>query len=202
MVHGYPVVGRAMDILPINGNFFSHEKILNYIKNYGPIVQTFTFDRNVIFISDGKVLKQAMDSIKDKGSVHVSLSIPYLFISFIHSYATCQSTYHQRAVFAAKNIFCLPTDQEWKRRRQSFRHAFTSTTLQSVEQNMLKLVDKLRIQIDSYAENQSILLLDELFGQFTLDTLYEFGFEYNKDFMNHSDAYKVSLSVSETEVSL
>ena len=57
---------------------------------------------------------------------------------------------------------------------------------------MLNLTDILRAKLDRYVENQSILPLDELFGEFTLDTLYELGFEYHKDFMNNEAEYNVS----------
>ena len=98
----------------------------------------------------------------------------------------------KRGGVAADNVFNLPTNQQWKNRRQSFRHAFTNAALQALEDRMSALVDKLHEKILTFVENQSILKLDQLFGQFTLDTLYDLGFEFSKDFLNHEDEYLVS----------
>lgn len=72
MIYGYPLIGRALDILPMYGNLQGHDIIMAFVQKYGSIFQYFVFNRHVVLINDGRVLKQAMEQIKDKGAVHVS----------------------------------------------------------------------------------------------------------------------------------
>ncbi len=69
---GLPYIGIALDLLPINGNYHSHDKVLSWMEKNGPLSQYFVFGRHTVLINDAKVAKQAMDLIRDKGSVHVS----------------------------------------------------------------------------------------------------------------------------------
>ncbi len=86
----------------------------------------------------------------------------------------------------------MPTNQGWKARRQAFRHAFTTTSLKHYEHTMKRLLDKLCSILDQHVANHSILPIDDLFGKFTLDTIYNVSFEMDKNFMDNDEEYQVS----------
>lgn len=102
----------------------------------------------------------------------------------------CDVTVQQRGIMST-NIFTLDTNAAWKLRRNSFRHAFTTSSLKHFEDDMERICLQLCEKIDGYAESGEVLSIGHLFGRMTLDMLFTIGFDAPLDFLNKKDVYEV-----------
>jgi cytochrome P450 len=171
---GIPIVkeqnlflGLAKLLMPIDGSLDSHQRLEEMALKYGPICQFYVLWNHVIHITDGNVAKQIYDQAKDKGVIHRHNRIPRV-----------------------KNIFSLNTSDDWKQRRQKFRHAFTHASLKGYSNLMNGMIKKLLQKLKTSAQNQEKIKLDAIFSRFALDAIFHLGFEMDLDFLNNETLFE------------
>jgi cytochrome P450 len=172
-IEGIPVVkeqslfwGLAKTVLPITGALDSHHRLNEIVHKYGPICQFYVLWRHIVHITDGKLVKQVYENARDKGAYSRRSRIPRV-----------------------KNLFAIHTSEEWKIRRQKFRHAFTQNSLKAYNGLMTQQVSQILEKLNSAAEKQEVIKIDALFSRFALDSIFRMGFEMDFDFLNHEDLF-------------
>ena len=104
--------------------------------------------------------------------------------------------FKQQTAFTSQNIFSLDTNEAWKSRRHTFRHAFNVNILRHFDPTMKRLSGELCKIIEEHIEHNKVLNIDHLFGKFALDVIYNIGFEINHNFMRDEAGYNVSFNPS------
>lgn len=168
-VPGIPIVkeqnwiwGLAFTLLPIDGSLDTHARCHDLVEKYGSVFQFYVLWHHVVYISDGKAAKFVYENAKEKGTIHRATKKPQI-----------------------RNLLSMMTDDEWKKRRQLFRHAFTQATLKNYSDTMSSQVAKLVKRLESLADKPEAVKIDEIFSRFALDAIFKVGFEMDYDFLEN-----------------
>lgn len=85
----------------------------------------------------------------------------------------------------------MNSDNEWKKRRMTFRHAFNPVGLRSFDGILDQLLKGLSSTLDEVVIKNQSVLIDSVFSRFALDTVFRVGFELNYDFLHDRDGFEV-----------
>jgi len=122
-------------------------------------------------IFDSKQAKSVLKDVHGKGPIHQALTPG-----------------------TALNTFSLDSNEEWLKRRNLFRHAFSSTVLKHFEYIVKDIVEKMCYDLDKAAEAGDIVLLDEHFQKFAINVICEVAFQYKLEGKFSSANEKVAKS--------
>lgn len=159
-IYGSRFWGNAHLFFPIDGTTDSQQKVKELVSTKGKIFQFYVFNNLFVLVNNGKQAKLIFDCIKNKGV-------------------------RRGREFMEKNILSLETNDEWKRRRNQFRHAFTTAGLRIQEQLFRSLVSKFLNKLNQDCASQPTIPIDQLFGQFALNSIFTIGFEMEIDLLNN-----------------
>lgn len=84
----------------------------------------------------------------------------------------------------------MDSNAAWRKRRNAFRHPFNPTSLKTFESKISELVDTLDQLLAKSAKAQEIVKIDELFGRFALDVIYNLGFDMQCDYLHDGKKYQ------------
>lgn len=84
------------------------------------------------------------------------------------------------------STFSLDTNDEWRMRRNKFRHPFSVSSVRSFESDVNSLVSKLCGIIGSAADASKPLQIDRLFGQLAMDAICRMAFTYELSALDDS----------------
>ena len=88
-------------------------------------------------------------------------------------------------------MFNVKTGPHWQLRRNSFKHAFSITSLRSFQDAIKALTDQL---VDILAKKApSVVKMDVLFGQLTIDVICKVGFGLDIHALQDSPLFQVIL---------
>jgi hypothetical protein len=68
--------------------------------------------------------------------------------------------------------------------------------LKHFRDNLKSVSNNLNVLLEKHAINNTIVNIDELFGRFALDIIFNVGFQLNYDFLNNPESYEVSIHMS------
>jgi cytochrome P450 len=88
------------------------------------------------------------------------------------------------------NIFNSDTNEDWKIRRNSFRHPFSVSALQKFNGAVKGLVDRLCEKISVAARASQVIELDKLLGQLAMDAICRVAFSYDLHALDDSDEFQ------------
>ena len=166
-----------------------HEYALRNAKSYGPIFQFRLNGSRVVAVTDKNLIRIIMRDVTGKGGIfHERLSTI------------------RRGGMKFLNTFNMLTNEEWKLRRNKFRHPFSSANLRNYETDMNGLVTKLCDNLDAAASVDGAggqpVQIDKLFGQLAMDAICKIAFQYDLNGLDDSltfnklhNALRVSLQV-------
>ena len=156
------------------GNGSSHTVMLEFAERYAsdPGCCQFNFmGRRYCCVFDSKQAKSVLKDVHGKGSIHQALTPG-----------------------TALNTFSLDSNEEWLKRRNLFRHAFSSTVLKHFEYIVKDIVEKMCYDLDKAAESGDIVLLDEHFQKLAINVICEVAFQYKLEGKFSSANEKVAKS--------
>ena len=91
-----------------------HEETLANAKSYGPIYQTRLLGRRFLCVADKDLIRTLFRDVTGKGIFHEFFSVK------------------RRDEIKILNTFNTTTNEEWKLRRNKFRHPFSAATLRMI----------------------------------------------------------------------
>lgn len=162
--------GYSNAIASKKGKFDSHLLTLQEVEKTGKIFQYYNLGRLRVFISDKYIAKYAIEHINGKGFYH-----------------------RGNPKITHQNIFNLNTGPEWKMRRAAFRQSFSMLQLKVFQDQLKLLTSKLIALLKKSAENKTVMELDKVFGQVTVDVICSIAFQYDVQAMEDSEIAQVGV---------
>ena len=85
----------------------------------------------------------------------------------------------------------MDTNEEWKLRRNKFRHPFSAANLRNYEADMNGLVTKLCDNLDAVAASGGTesVEIDRLFGHLAMDAICKIAFQYELNGLTDSPTF-------------
>ena len=166
------LLGYTLDSEPENKQ--RHALVLATAKKIGPIYQKRLVGKRIVHITDKDLVRTAMRDVTGKGGIfHEPLSTKRKgFKKFL-------------------STFNLNTNDEWKLRRNKFRHPFSAANLRNYEADMNGLVTKLCDNLDAVAASGGTesVEIDRLFGQLAMDAICKIAFQYDLNGLSDSPTF-------------
>lgn len=103
----------------------------------------------------------------------------------------------KKNIAGAPTLLSMDTNEEWKKRRQSFRHAFNPLNLHMFDSVLNARVARLVAKIDDFAASHEVLCIDTLFSRFALDVIFSVGFEMEMNFLDNDVAFEVNKTLAQ-----
>jgi cytochrome P450 len=85
----------------------------------------------------------------------------------------------------------VDTNDEWKARRNKFRHPFSISSLQKFEGEVEGLVDKLCAKVSSASCSGTVIEIDKLLGQMAMDAICSVAFSYKLCALDDSEEFRL-----------
>ena len=151
-----------------------HERALSIAKANGPIYQSRLLGRRLVYVTDKNLIRAIMRDVNGKGGVfHEVFPV------------------NKKGTKKFLNTFNLNTNEEWKLRRNKFRHPFSAANLRNYEADMNALVTKLCDNLDAVAASGGTesVEIDRLFGQLAMDAICKIAFQYNLNGLDDSPTF-------------
>ena len=151
-----------------------HERDHAIAKANGPIYQSRLLGRRLVYVTDKNLIRSAMRDVTGKGGIFHELL-----------------TVKRRGTKKFLNTFNMDTNEEWKLRRNKFRHPFSAANLRNYEADMNGLVTKLCDNLDAVAASGGTesVEIDRLFGQLAMDAICKIAFQYDLNGLNDSPTF-------------
>ena len=157
-----------------NPNMEAHAIALAMAKEKGPIFQSRLLGSRLVMVCDKDLVRIAMRDVNGKGGIfHELLSTK------------------RKGLRKYLNTFNVDTNDEWKLRRNKFRHPFSAANLRNYEADMNGLVTKLCDNLDAVAASGGTesVEIDRLFGQLAMDAICKIAFQYDLNGLNDSPTF-------------
>ena len=175
-----PVI-ESNSVFGFTGLFTSpkcHETYLRVAEEYGPVVQYNLFGVHRILISDMKLAKRCLRELVRKiPCVEANGKNPRGVKAMLH-----------------RNLFNLAPGSDWQLRRSSFKHSFSFSSLRQFQDKIIELTQRLSALIEDTSRKSpnSVVELDKIFGQMTIDVICMIAFGIDINAMDNSLIFQAS----------